>query len=122
MIGCLKQANVRELWWDHQMLSFKKKYHWGLVLALLAERLRRHDDNVVEHLFGEIPVLCGGAAANIAGREQRGREHPRVIENEAAFERAKRCGHISSPAYPTQPVPPGTEIVGVVREMVKRFR
>ncbi len=87
------------------------------LLAPLPERLRRHDDNVIENLLRQVPVFRRRAAADIAGRKERRHENPGIIEHLLRTERIERHGRIGAGADPVQPA-----LTGPPGEALCRFR
>ncbi len=73
------------------------------LLALLAHGLCRHHHDVLEDLLGEIPMLGRRAPPDICGREERGDEHPGIVEDAVGSHRVDRSCDISSAADPSQP-------------------
>ena len=51
------------------------------LLALLTHRLCGHHKDILEDLFGQVPVLGCRAASDVSRREECGNEHPWVIED-----------------------------------------
>ena len=73
------------------------------LLVPLADGLSRYDHDVFENLLGQIPMLRGGAAGDVAGREQRRHEHPGIIENPFRPERVDRRRDIGARPDSAQP-------------------
>ena len=67
------------------------------------QRARRQDDNVVEELLGQIPMLGGSSATDISGCEQGRHEHPWIVEHMFAGQRIYRGRDIIALANPSPP-------------------
>ena len=66
------------------------------VWCRFADGLSRNDDDVLENLLGQIPMLRGGTASDVSGRKERGHKNPSVVENAFRTERIDRCRNIGA--------------------------
>jgi len=83
------------------------------------------DNDIVEYLLGEIPMLGGRAAADIGGRPKRRDQHPQIVEHMPAVERVQRSGNIGARADATEPplfCPAGEPFGRIFPWKIKRAR
>ncbi|MCY4346451.1 MAG: hypothetical protein OXC17_06600 [Aestuariivita sp.] len=73
------------------------------LLVLLTRGLRAHHEDVLEYLFGQVPVLGCRSTPDVGRRKERGNKHPWVIKDAIRSHGVDRSRDIGTTAHSSQP-------------------